>query len=203
MNISTNGIELIKQFEGCRLKAYKCPAGIWTIGYGHTSGVKEGQTITRAEAEQLLKEDLARFERVINNIVKIEINQNQFDALVSFSYNLGVGALNNSTLLRLLNKGDYNGAAEQFNRWVYAGGKKLTGLVKRRTAEKELFLKPITTRYKVIAMGLNVRSGPGINYDRVNILYKNNIVEITKISSRWGMLSDNTGWVCLNYLKKL
>ncbi len=203
MNISTNGIELIKQFEGCVLKAYKCPAGIWTIGYGHTAGVIEGQTITRAEAEGLLKQDLARFERVINNIVKVEINQNQFDALVSFSYNLGSGALNNSTLLRLLNKGDYNGAAEQFDRWVYAGGKKLAGLVKRRTAEKELFLKPITTRYKVIAMGLNVRSGPGINYKRINILHKNDIIEIIKSSNGWGKLSDDTGWVCLNYLKNL
>lgn len=203
MNVSTNGIELIKQFEGCSLKAYKCPAGIWTIGYGHTNGVKEGQAITKAEAENLLKQDLTRFERVINNVIKVNLNQNQFDALVSFSYNIGTGALKNSTLLKLLNNEDYKGAAEQFDKWVYAGGKKLAGLIKRRTAEKELFLKPITTRYKVIAMGLNVRSGPGINYDRVNILYKNKIIEITKISSRWGMLSDNTGWVCLNYLKKL
>ena len=203
MNISTNGIELIKQFEGCSLKAYKCPAGIWTIGYGHTNGVKEGQAITKIEAENLLKQDLARFEKVINNVIKVNLNQNQFDALISFSYNIGTGALKNSTLLKLLNNEDYKGAAEQFDKWVYAGGKKLAGLTKRRAAEKELFLKPITTHYKVIARGLNVRSGPGINYDRVNILYKNNIVEITKISSRWGMLSDNTGWVCLNYLKKL
>ena len=203
MNVSTNGIELIKQFEGCSLKGYKCPAGIWTIGYGHTNGVKEGQTITKEEAELLLKEDLAGFEKVINNVVNVEINQNQFDALVSFSYNIGIGALQTSTLLKLLNKSDYNGAAEQFNRWVYAKGKKLTGLVKRRSAEKELFLKPITTHYKVIAAGLNVRSGPGINYDRVNILYKNKIVEISKISSRWAKLSDGSGWVCLNYLKKV
>lgn len=203
MNISTNGIELIKQFEGCSLKAYKCPAGIWTIGYGHTNGVKEGQTITKTEAERLLKEDLARFERVINDVIKVRINQNQFDALVSFSYNVGTGALKKSTLLKLINKEDYNRAAEQFNKWIYAGGKKLAGLVKRRTAEKELFLKPITTHYKVIASGLNVRSGPGINYDRINILYKNKIVEITKISSKWAKLSDGSGWVCLNYLKKL
>ena len=198
MNVSTNGIELIKQFEGCSLKAYKCPAGIWTIGYGHTNGVKEGQKITQTQANTYLMDDLKTHERYVNNL-QLPLNQNQFDALVSFCYNCGPGNLRTLIKNRTLPQ-----IADAFLLYNKGGGVVLNGLIKRRNAERELFLKPTTaTRYKVIAMGLNVRSGPGINYDRVNILYKNKIVEITKISSQWGMLSNNTGWVCLNYLKKL
>ena len=198
MNVSTNGIELIKQFEGCSLKAYKCPAGIWTIGYGHTNGVKEGQKITQVQANTYLMEDLKTYGKYVNNL-QLPLNQNQFDALVSFCYNCGPGNLRTLVKNRTLSQ-----IADALLLYNKGGGVVLNGLIKRRNAERELFLKPTNvTRYKVIARGLNVRSGPGINYDRVNILYKNNIVEITKISSRWGMLSDSTGWVCLNYLKKL
>ena len=204
MNISETGIQLIKKFEGCSLKAYKCPAGIWTIGYGHTSGVKEGQTITKKEAEAYLKQDLTTFETFVSNLVTVAINQNQFDALVSFCYNLGPGNLRSSTLLKRINAGDFNGAAEQFDRWVYAGGKKLPGLVKRRAAEKALFLQPfITTSYKVIATVLNVRKKPGINNKILKVLYKNDIIEITEIYENWGRLSDKTGWVSLKYLKDI
>lgn len=139
MHISETGLALIRQFEGLRLSAYRCPAGIPTIGYGTTAGVKMGDTITKERAEELLREDVKRFEAQVLRLVKVPLTQGQFDALVSFVYNLGAGNLSNSTLLRLLNAGDYKGAAAQFDRWVYASGKKLSGLVKRRAAERALF----------------------------------------------------------------
>ena len=142
MNISQKGIDLIKQFEGCRLEAYKCPAGVWTVGYGHTgSDVTQGTKITQEKVESLLKSDLTVHCNNVSKLVKVKLNQNQFDALVSFEYNIAYGNLSSSTLLKLLNKGDYTGAANQFGKWVYAGGKVLAGLQKRRKAEKELFLK--------------------------------------------------------------
>lgn len=203
MNISETGIQLIKKFEGCSLKAYKCPAGIWTIGYGHTLGVKEGQTITKEQAEIFLKQDIRSFELTVNNLVNVPLNQGQFDALVSFCYNLGSGNLKNSTLLKLLNKKDYIGAAEQFDRWVYASGKKLPGLVKRRTAEKELFLMHIYSEtYIVTANSLNVRKNAGTNYKILKVLHKNDIVKISNIVGNWGKLSDTSGWVSIKYLKK-
>ena len=143
MNISENGIKLIKNFEGCRLVAYKCPAGVWTIGYGHTGQeIHEGLKITQEQAEKYLKIDLLIHCNNVSRLVKVPLTQNQFDALVSFEYNLGYGNLAYSTLLKLLNAKKYNEAAAQFDRWVYAGGKKLAGLIRRRAAEKELFLKP-------------------------------------------------------------
>lgn len=140
MNISKKGIDLIKRFEGCRLKAYRCPAGVWTIGYGHTNNVRPDDIITQNDAEELLKRDLKVHEVNVKRVVKIALTQNQFDALVSFEYNVGYGAFANSTLLKLLNAGNYNGASKQFERWVYAGDRVLEGLVKRRKAERELFL---------------------------------------------------------------
>ncbi len=139
MHTSQKGLDLIKSFEGLRLSAYKCPAGVWTIGYGTTAGVKPGQTITKERAEELLREDVKRFEDQVMRLVKVRLTQGQFDALVSFTYNLGAANLGNSTLLRLLNAGDYKGAAAQFDRWTKAGGKELPGLVKRRAAERALF----------------------------------------------------------------
>lgn len=140
MKTSQNGIDLIKKFEGCRLTAYRCPAGKWTIGYGHTSGVKEGMRITQKKAESYLKSDLKIYEKAVEKRVKVPLNQGQFDGLVSFTYNLGEGNLTSSTLLRKLNNGDYYGASGEFGRWVYSAGKKLNGLVRRREAEKALFL---------------------------------------------------------------
>ena len=139
MHISEAGLALIRQFEGLRLSAYLCPAGIPTIGYGSTAGVQMGQTITAERAEELLREDVRQFEAAVSRLVKVPLNQGQHDALVSFAFNLGAKALEKSTLLRLLNAGDYSGAAAQFDRWVYASGKKLSGLVKRRAAERALF----------------------------------------------------------------
>lgn len=140
MRTSQKGIDLIKKFEGCRLEAYRCPAGIWTIGYGHTKGVKEGQKITQEQAEELLRDDLRVYEQAVESCVKVPINQNQFDALVSFCYNCGGEALRTSTLLRLLNESKYSEAGEQFLRWNKAGGKVLAGLTRRREEEREMFL---------------------------------------------------------------
>ncbi|MBE9178663.1 lysozyme [Oculatella sp. LEGE 06141] len=139
--INQAGLSLIKEFEGCRLAAYKCPAGVPTIGYGSTKGVKMGMTITQTEAEALLRADLERFERAVERLVNVKLTGNQFAALVSFAFNVGVGALERSTLLRLLNQKQYQSAADQFRAWNKAGGRILPGLVRRRNAERELFLK--------------------------------------------------------------
>ena len=139
----TKEAELIKSFEGLELEAYLCPADIWTIGYGHTGNVKEGDSITKAEAEALLDKDLRTFRNGVKRLVKVPLNENQFGALVSFAYNLGLGSLQNSTLLKMLNAGDYTGAADQFLRWNKSGGKVLTGLVRRREAERAVFLTPV------------------------------------------------------------
>lgn len=139
MHTSQKGLDLIKSFEGLRLSAYKDVVGVVTIGYGTTSGVKMGDTITKERAEELLRDDVKRFEDQVLRLVKVPLTQGQFDALVSFTYNLGAANLGNSTLLRLLNAGDYKGAAAQFDRWTKAGGKELPGLVKRRAAERALF----------------------------------------------------------------
>jgi len=139
MKISQEGVNLIKHFEGCRLEAYKCPAGVWTIGYGHTKGVKEGDEIEQEAAEAFLIEDLEAFEQAVARLVKVPLTQQQFDALVSFTFNLGAGNLAASTLLRKLNNYQYAEVPEQMMRWVKAGGQVLDGLVRRRAAEAALF----------------------------------------------------------------
>ncbi|MBW4521674.1 MAG: lysozyme [Scytolyngbya sp. HA4215-MV1] len=136
------GRNLLKEFEGLRLDAYLCPAGVWTIGYGSTFGVHPGDHITPGEAESRLIKDLDQFEKGVAKLVKVPLTSNQFSALVSFAYNLGLGALEESTLLRVLNKGDYQAAANELLRWDKANGVPLAGLTRRRKAEKELFLKP-------------------------------------------------------------
>ena len=118
----------------------KCPAGVLTIGYGHTNNVRLDDVLTQDEAEKLLDIDIKIKENELNKLIKVPVTQNQYDALISFVFNLGVVNLKNSTLLRLLNQKNYKGAAQQFDRWVYAGNKVLASLVKRRAEEKELFL---------------------------------------------------------------
>tara|TARA_B100000579_G_scaffold280709_1_gene232378 strand:- start:157 stop:582 length:426 start_codon:yes stop_codon:yes gene_type:complete len=139
MNTSQNGIDLIKHFEGCELYAYKCPAGVWTIGYGHTKDVEPGMQITEDDAHNMLVEELNEYETYVNTLVSVPLNQNQFDALVSWVYNLGGGNLKASTLLKVLNSGDYKGVPAQIMRWNKAGGKVLEGLTRRRQAEADLF----------------------------------------------------------------
>lgn len=145
MKISDDGMALIKRFEGLRLQAYQDSVGVWTIGYGWTQPVAgrkvgAGMAINAATAERLLACGVAQFEQGVERRVTVPITQGQFDALVSFAYNLGLRALENSTLLRRLNAGDRQGAADQFGRWVNAGGVRLDGLVARRAAERALFL---------------------------------------------------------------
>ena len=137
--------ELVKEFEGCKLKAYKCPAGIWTIGYGNTQyengkAVKEGETITLERAEQLLEVILIKFVQQIGELVKSKVNQNQKDALTDFAYNCGVGNLRSSTLLKKVNADPNDKTIKaEFEKWIRANGKVLNGLVKRRTAEANLY----------------------------------------------------------------
>ena len=139
MNIGNKGLEMIKHFEGLELGAYKCAAGVWTIGYGHIKDVQEGDVITEQEADDMLVEELKEYENYINTLVKCDLNQNQFDALVSWVYNLGPANLQASTLLKVLNAGDYAGVPAQIMRWNKAGGKVLEGLTRRRQAEADLF----------------------------------------------------------------
>lgn len=135
------GIPLIKRFEGCRLAAYICPAGVLTIGYGHTGAdVRRGQVISQVQADTLLARDYARFEIAVRRLVHVAVTDNQLGALVSFAFNVGTGNLQKSTLLRMLNAGDRLGAANQFKRWNRAGGRVLEGLTTRRAAERSLFL---------------------------------------------------------------
>lgn len=145
MQTSDKGIALIKQFEGCKLTAYQDSVGVWTIGYGWTQPVdgkpiRAGMTIKQETAERLLKTGLVSYECDVSRLVKVGLTQGQFDALVSFTYNLGARSLSTSTLLRKLNAGDYAGAADEFLRWNKAGGKVLNGLTRRREAERALFL---------------------------------------------------------------
>ncbi|MBJ9516055.1 lysozyme [Citrobacter freundii] len=145
MQTSDKGIALIKQFEGCKLTAYQDSVGVWTIGYGWTQpvdgkSIRAGMTIKQETAERLLKTGLVSYESDVSRLVKVGMTQGQFDALVSFTYNLGARSLSTSTLLRKLNAGDYAGAADEFLRWNKAGGKVLNGLTRRREAERDLFL---------------------------------------------------------------
>lgn len=141
MQASEKGLALIRQFEGLRLSAYKCSAGVPTIGYGTTKGVKMGMEITKDEAERLFQEDVQRFVDHVEALVKVPLNQNQIDALASFVYNVGPTAFANSTLLRVLNAGLYKDASDQFLRWNKAANNVVAGLTRRRIAERELFLR--------------------------------------------------------------
>jgi GH24 family phage-related lysozyme (muramidase) len=142
-HINQAGIKLITAFEGCELKSYQDAVDVWTIGYGHTKDVHPGMTITQAQAEQLLQEDLEEFESAVEDAVSIDLNPNQFAALVSFCFNLGAGSLFASTLLRILNDGDIHAAANEFPRWNKAGKQVLLGLTRRRLAERALFLSKV------------------------------------------------------------
>lgn len=142
MKTSVEGLEFIKDFEGCKLEAYQDVVGVWTIGYGSTGAhVTPGLVITQPEAEELLVQDLVRFERGVARLITVPLAQKQFDALVSFAFNLGNGALQRSTLRMKVNREEHWDAAGEFNRWVYAGGRKLRGLVRRRQAEAMMYLE--------------------------------------------------------------
>jgi lysozyme len=153
---SANGLALTEKFEGLRLDAYQDSVGVWTIGYGHTgSDVQPRLTITQEQAEILLGADIAWAAACVNKAVKSAINQNQFDALVDFTFNLGCATLIQSSLLKLVNAGDFAGAAQQFLRWNKAGGRVLKGLTVRRQAEMDLFNTPVP---QAIAAGAHLQA---------------------------------------------
>lgn len=152
MQISPNGINLIKKNEGFRSKPYKCPGGVWTIGYGSTFYIN-GEKVSRYDSEisetfasELLENVVNDFAMKVDKLIKVSLNQNQFDALVSFTYNIGIGAFSKSTLLKKLNNADFDGASKEFVRWNKANGKVLKGLTKRRNDESKLF----SEKYKII-----------------------------------------------------
>lgn len=137
---SNDGLHLTESSEGCKLQAYQDIAGVWTIGYGHTKGVSDGDVCTQEEAESYLLSDVQACATAVNNNATIPLSQNEFDALVDFSFNLGIGALEHSTLWKYLNAGDITNAALQFPKWDFAGGKVVKGLFERRTKEAQLFI---------------------------------------------------------------
>jgi len=139
LKTSQEGISLIKSFEGCELTAYRCSANVPTIGFGHTAGVSDGDTCTQEEAETMLAEDLEEFEDYVKNYVESELQQNEFDALVAWTYNLGPANLKESTMLKELNSGNFEEVPRQMKRWNRAGGEVLDGLIRRREAESRLF----------------------------------------------------------------
>ena len=139
MQISKTGIELLKHFEGCELKAYQDSVGVWTIGYGHTKGIYEGLEITQSEAEKMLQDELPEYEGYITDKVVPLLQQHEYDALVCWVYNLGPTNLSSSTLLKRLNAGEFKDVPFQMKRWDKAGGQPLLGLTRRRNAEALLF----------------------------------------------------------------
>ena len=144
MKMSRNGLDLLKDFEGLKLRAYLDPVGIWTVGYGHTSAagppaVTPGLVITQGEADEILKRDMAQYEDGVRKYVKAALTQGQFDALVDFAYNAGVGALDKSTLLKRVNAGKFDEVPAEFMKWTKGGGRELPGLVRRRRAETKLW----------------------------------------------------------------
>ncbi|PHR84160.1 MAG: lysozyme [Colwellia sp.] len=212
--INQNGLNLVKHFEGLYTSAYLCPAGIPTIGYGHTANVELGQSITAKEAENILQGDMQKFAVAVEKTIAVELNDNQFSALVSFAFNCGTGNLRASTLCRKLNTDDYDSVPSELSRWVKATdpstGKKrsLAGLVKRRAAEGTLFLKQenevkdslsdkmpqkvdadpemVIEQYNINARsGLRMRTGAGAEFDILAVLPLNKIVSIGKEIDHW------------------
>ena len=139
MKTSLEGVSLIKKFEGCELKAYRCAANVLTIGYGSTKNVQEGDEISQDHADHLLEVELEEYEGYVNQAVTVPINEDQFSALVAWTYNLGPSNLNASSMLRVLNEGKYDEVPHQMQRWNKANGEILEGLVRRRKAESLLF----------------------------------------------------------------
>ena len=144
MKVSQDCIDLVKFFEGFEAIAYLCPASVWTIGYGRTRNVKEGDVVNEKQAERDLLEELEEFGYQVSSTVKVSLEQSQFDALTSWTYNLGVGNLQSSTLLKKLNSGDKNSVPSEMLRWNKAAGKVLAGLTRRREAEAKLWVKAAT-----------------------------------------------------------
>lgn len=231
MHISINGIELIKKYEGLYLHAYKCPAGVLTIGYGTTNAdkkitcftINKNTTITKEKAEELLKKSIEKkYEPLVNKYNDIyKFNQNEYDALISFCYN--IGSIKQLTQNGKRTKKEIAAAMVKYN---HAGGKVLRGLTRRREEEKKLFLTPVKqdnkqdkqdkqdnkqdnkqnnkkNMYVVTSAGLYVRAGTGKKYKALDVLKKGDEVEIDKVVKNWGRIKNVNRWICLNYTKKL
>lgn len=199
--INESGLKLIKEFEGLYLKAYRCPAGVLTIGYGHTGkDVKSGMTITKERAEELLKKDIARFEKAVKRL-KYDFNENQFSALVSFAFNCGEGNLKKLTQNGTRTKAEISKKLLLYNR---ANCNELKGLTRRRKAEQKLFntaVKSNDYKVKVIANVLNVRDGAGTKYKINTTVKKNEVYTIVEKKDGWGKLKSGAGWICLKYVE--
>jgi lysozyme len=139
MKYSKTGLALTERFEGVRLTAYQDQVGVWTIGYGHTAGVQPGDTCTQEQAEAWLAQDVSGAVSVVTSYIHVPLSQGEFDALVDFTFNLGAGSFEHSELLTLINDGEIEAAAEQFQRWSHAGGVEVAGLLRRRQAEEQEF----------------------------------------------------------------
>lgn len=185
MKASQNAIDLIKRFEGFSPEPYLCPAKVWTIGYGSTHGItKNTPPVTEQQAEEMLLSDLREFEHDINDLVKVPLTQNQFDALVSFVYNVGSGAFRKSTLLRMLNQGKYDKVPYELARWNKAGGKILPGLTRRRAAEAALWSESEPTEH--VPQGAVQRDVP-------RIINKENLSMAAGIAGTAGMSQMTEG----------
>jgi lysozyme len=194
-HLSERGIDLIKAFEGClkkrpdgTLEAYRCPANVWTIGWGCTEGVREGMVITRDEATAMLARELGHFEIVVGRLVTTPLTQGEFDAVVSLVYNIGEGALRKSTLLKELNAGNLSVVPNQFLRWTRGGGRVLNGLVRRRKAEAALFLSGM-----VHSEALGDDYGPMPQAVTPTIGSRTAVIKSSR--TVWGTLTAFLGWV--------
>lgn len=200
MKISTTGLNLIKSFEGCRLTAYLCPAGVWTIGYGHTGNVKSGQKITRAKADAYLKSDLAKFEKhVASYDKKYKWTQNEFDALVSFAYNIG-----SITQLTANGTRTKKQISEKILAYDKAAGKTLAGLTRRRQAEKALFDKPVASKKSTLKKGDKIRIKKGAKDLNTKKVFANFVYETTYTvhSIKNGQVVFGDGVVATGKVKK-
>lgn len=210
MIISEDGLNLIKEFEGYLRPtkdggciAYKCPAGVWTLGWGCTKGIKPGMTWTRQEATEALRRELAECESAVTRLVTVPINQHQFDALVSFAYNCGIGALGKSTILRKLNKGDIEGSAAAFMQWDKAtvNGRRvaLRGLTRRRAAERAMFLtvpddaEPEPMPQAVDPPGMSTGEKTGIAAGGAGVIGAGMLTDPVGLTSTLVAVKGNTG----------
>lgn len=213
MHINEAGLRIIRTWEGCSLRSYKCPAGVITIGYGHTGMLNGkpltmGTTITQDQAEALLKQDLVKYENYVNSL-KRDFNENEFSALTSFVYNCGLGSL--QSLCRNRNNKQIAEALLLYNK---AGGKVLAGLTKRRKAERELFLKPVEGQAKPVQglpykvktkCDLNIRSGAGVTFNKIRVAKKGEVLTVWAIetngNTKWG--KNGKEYFSLDYCEKM
>lgn len=196
MKLSNKGISLIKSFEGCKLEAYKCSGGKWTIGWGTTGEIdgiqiKQGMKITQENADKLFLSKIKTYEDAVNKYATYnKLNQNMYDALVSFTYNCGTNAFKNSTLLKLLNKGEILKAADQFDLWINAGGKPSNGLKRRRAAEKKLFLTQCEDKDLIEAVNILNKKGIISTIDAWNNVEKMNLKYVPQLIDNMGGIDN-------------